>query len=128
MSDAPQAYIAKQNLAKELTKQASMAQAWFRTPVTLGGGGYGKDAYGEPIKVEEKDLATYIVGAVTHTSNVYKNSHGVYTLTTRDTGNDGWEVTIDAVSQAVSGIAAKVTFRLSETSMMKLLVVSGCEL
>jgi len=107
----------RNTLAAELMQQMSMAQAWFRTPVMMGGGGNGKDPEtGDPIQATAEDIAMYINRGANN-SDTYRNLHGVFTITV--TGNAGNEqVMIEAASDVATNIGARIVFMLGGTSAL----------
>jgi len=108
----------RQALAAELLQQASQAQAWFRTPTMMGGGGNGRDANGDPVPtIDANEVAQYI--NKTATAGVYRNLHGQFTLTIENFVTPNvyqTEVKIAAVSDVDASITPDVTFEIGGTS------------
>jgi len=111
----------RNTLAAELMQQMSMAQAWYRTPVMMGGGGNGKtvDANGNQtvFPATEEAIAMYINRGANN-SNVYRNLHGEFTVEISGGTPGAEQVTISAKSDVVSTIGARIVFMLGGTSAL----------
>jgi len=111
----------RQALAAELMQQMSMAKAWWRTPLAMGGGGNGKNADGtfrEPLNYE---IAQYITrgaqdgsGGGQEGSGYYRNLHGQFWLTKIPGAVSGDQrIRISATSDVKDTITARLEFDLS---------------
>jgi len=111
----------RQALAAELMQQGAQAQAWFRTPVMMGGGGNGIDQTVNPAIARNAsaiEIAQYIqrsAVAVGTNSATYQNLHGQFTLVV--SGTPGAEtVTITAASEVNAHLGAEAVITLSGTT------------
>jgi len=112
----------RQALAAELMQQGAQAQAYFRTPRMMGGGGNG---YAAPVNNQPPAAADLNVLACAQYINrsaevggggaQYRNLHGQFTLTSNGvTGNE--TVTIVGVSDVNTTITATATVPLKGSS------------
>jgi len=116
----------RQALAAELIQQAAQAQAWYRTPVMMGGGGNGwrPQPAGPPIGEVPTaiKIAEYIQksAVLSGTNATYRNLHGAFTLRLEDVEGDNTTkgdatVFITAVSDVNEAIGAECEFVLSSS-------------
>jgi len=106
----------RQALAAELMQQASMAQAWYRTPKMMGGGGNGLDENGDPYDLQHYDcitVAQYINRQATAVGEgaQYRNLHGTFQMLKQG----DHELAIIATSD-VNDIQVGCVFSLAEGS------------
>jgi len=118
---------ARQALAAELMQQAAQLQAWYRTPIMMGGGGNGYDpathtALTAFTQDQLNSMAKFIQRDVTGNNPWdYRNMHGSYNMTftaiagTATTGLDG-TVIINATSDVNSDIQVRCTVTLSQNT------------
>jgi len=102
-------------LAAELMQQGAQAQAYYRTPAMMGGGGHGKiNGVVDMTNITAEKIAMYINRGANNT-NVYRNLHGEFTLTVDVTTPANPVVTIVGVSDVNTQITATATVPLAGT-------------
>jgi len=104
----------RQALAIELMRQASEAQAWYRIPLLMNGGGNGYNNATPPALVVKNalDIARYIDSTATNaTPCVYRNLYGEFQLSTRQV-NGVQTITILGISDVRDNIRAQAEFPL----------------
>jgi len=110
----------RQALAAELMQQAAQAQAYFRTPTAMGGGGNGKSWNTTPPAAN--DIAKYInnkAGVAPNAAGEYTNMHGKFTLSilgTIPTDPRDTQVQIVGESDVDSAIQATAVFAIGRGS------------
>ena len=94
-------------IALDLSQHAVQAQAWYRTPIGMGGGGY-------QAPTTANDVAFFV--NQTASGGIFENPNGTYTFTTPatlPTGGGPHGITIVGVAKSNSSISATCTVDLS---------------
>jgi hypothetical protein len=92
MFDTQSQNASRQAIASEIVQMAAQAQAWYRTPAMMGGGGNETNDDGPVIDLDK--MGPYINSTYDTEDATISNVNATYTLV-----NDNGELTISAVSK-----------------------------